>query len=94
MKKVPAILKNRYIVSALAVLVYILFVHDTDIFTLIKRKQRVGQLQEEIIRKQEGIEELKFNLNQLEDIRLLERYAREEYLFKRENEDLFIFSFE
>lgn len=75
-------------------LLYILILHETDIVTLIKRKERITILEDEIERKKEGIETLKISIQELADIRSLEKYAREEYYFKKEDEDLFIFSFE
>ena len=75
-------------------LVYVLFIHDTDIATLISRKQHVAELEDEIERKKRSIEELKISLNQLDDIRTLEKYAREEHFFRKDDEDIFIFSFE
>ncbi len=75
-------------------LLYILILHETDIVTLIKRNEHVSILEEEIERKKEGIETLKVAIDQLEDVRSLEKYARENHYFKKEDEDLFIFSFE
>jgi len=76
------------------VLLYILILHETDIVTLIKRNERVSLLEEEIDRKKQGVEDLKISINQLEDLRSLEKYARENHYFKKEDEDLFILSFE
>ena len=39
-------------------------------------------------------EELKIKLDELDNIRTLEKYARENHYFKKEDEDIFIFSFE
>ena len=75
-------------------LLYILILHETDIVTLIKRNERVSVLEEEIERKKQGIEALKISVDQLEDLRSLEKYARENHYFKKKDEDLFIFSFE
>lgn len=75
-------------------LLYILILHETDIVTLIKRNERVSVLEEEIERKKQGIETLKISIDQLEDLRSLEKYARENHYFKKKDEDLFIFSFE
>ena len=44
--------------------------------------------------KKEGVEELKIAISELEDIRTLDKYAREEHFFKKKDEDIFIFSFE
>ena len=67
--------------------------HDTDIFTIIKSKDKVALLQKDIkVRKDEN-SNLKISLNDLDNLRTVERIAREEHLFKKDDEDLFIFSF-
>ena len=66
--------------------------HDTDVASLNKRKQRVNQLEIEIVQKKKQIEDLKISLNELENINSLEKFAREKYFFKRDDEDLFILS--
>ena len=76
------------------VLLYILILHDTDIYTVIKRKNKVANLEAEIDRKKSEIELLKLNIASLEDARSLEKYAREQHYFKKDDEDVFIFSFE
>jgi cell division protein DivIC len=93
-KKYVPILKNRYLVSSLAVLIYILVMHDTDVYTLWKRQQKVASLEAEIDRRQTEIAVLKEDLAALQDLRSLEKYARETHYFKKDDEELFIFSFE
>jgi cell division protein DivIC len=94
MKKVVARLKNRYAISTIIAVVYILILHNTDVYTLIQRKNKVSELETEIARKKHEIEEVKANIASLQDIRSLEKYARENYFFKKDDEELFIFSFE
>ena len=94
MKRVLSLLRNKYIFSSLLVVLYILILHESDVFTLMKRNERVETLEIEIERKKEGIENLKASIDQLQDLRSLEKYARENHFFKKEDEDLFIFSFE
>ncbi len=94
MKKYLNIVKNKYILSAAFVLLYILILHETDIATLMNRNKRVEELEREIERKKSGIGILKNSIEELDDIRSLEKYARENHYFKKEDEDLFIFSFE
>lgn len=94
MKKVIARLKNRYAISTLIAVVYILILHNTDVYTLMQRKNKVSELETEISRKKHEIEEVKKNIASLQDIRSLEKYARENYFFKKDDEELFIFSFE
>lgn len=80
--------------SSTFVVLYALFLHDTDIFALVSRHQKVSDIELEIERKKAGIEELKIKLAELDNIRTLEKYARENHYFKKEDEDIFIFSFE
>lgn len=94
MKRWLVKLKNRYVISSLIAVFYILVLHTTDIYTLIQRKNRVADLQAEIERRKKEIEQMKINIAGLQDLRSLEKYAREEHLFKKEDEELFIFSFE
>lgn len=94
MKKVWALFKNRYILSSTIALVYILLLHNTDIFSILQRRQNVRQLENEIARKKNEIVDVKAKIASLQDIRSLEKYARENYFFKKDDEDLFIFSFE
>jgi cell division protein FtsB len=94
MKKIVARLKNRYAISSIIAVVYILLLHNTDVYTLIQRKNTVAELETEIARKKHEIEEVKANIASLQDIRSLEKYARENYFFKKDDEELFIFSFE
>ena len=92
MKTVYTILKNKYFIATILTLFYILLLHDTDVASLNKRKQRVKQLEIEIVQKKKQIEDLKISLNELENITSLEKFAREKYIFKRDDEDLFILS--
>ena len=94
MKRFIKTVRNKYVMSTAFVVLYILILHETDIFTLVKRNERVTELQKEIERKEDGVEELKISIGELEDLRTLEKYAREEHFFKKKDEDLFILSFE
>ena len=73
-------------------LFYILLLHDTDLVSLNKRKKHVQQLEIEIVQKKKQIVDLKIALDELEDINSLEKFAREKYFFKKDDEDLFILS--
>lgn len=88
---IPAWLKSKYFIS-FAVFCAILFFFDkNDILTQLNRRHELKELQQsreyytsriQIERKE--LEELKSNPA------TLEKYAREKYLMKRDNEDLFI----
>ena len=94
MKKVFPILKNKYLLSTLIALIYMLLLHETDIFSLQNKKAKVNKLEAEISLRKVQIEDLKIALNELNDPRTLEKYAREHHYFKKKDEDIFIFSFE
>jgi len=88
---IPSLLRNKYFLAFVVVLVWLLF-FDTHSFIRQWRLQRqLRELQaerdyyrEEILRDSMAIEELKG------DPEALERYAREQYHMKREGEDIYI----
>ncbi len=88
---IPAFLKNKYII-ALGVFVFImLFFDKNDLFTQSERKHQLKDLEvskqhysDRIAQERTELERLKSNP------RTLEKYAREKYLMKRDNEDLFL----
>ncbi|HIP36736.1 MAG TPA: septum formation initiator family protein [Crocinitomix sp.] len=92
MKKFYTIIKNKYFAAAIILVFYILLLHETDVAALSKRKQRVKQLTSEIQLKKKEIENLKTALNELENISSLEKFAREKYYFKKDDEDIFVLS--
>ncbi|UKN02407.1 septum formation initiator family protein [Paracrocinitomix mangrovi] len=94
MKKVIPMLKNKYLISTSILVLYVLILHETDIFAIKNKRDRIADLKEQIEIKRDQIEDLKVSLNELEDPRALEKYAREEHLFKKDDEDIFVFSFE
>ncbi len=92
MKKHLKYLKNRYLVCSIILFLYILLLHDTDVFSLQKRKEKVANLQKEIAHRKLEIEDLKEDLQALDNLESLEKFAREKYYFKKESEDLFVIS--
>jgi len=92
MKKYLRYIKNRYIITSLVLLLYIVLLHDTDVFSLQKRKEKVANLEKEIVHRKLEIEDLKEDLQALENIESLEKFARERYYFKKATEDLFVLS--
>jgi cell division protein DivIC len=93
MQKVWHYLKNKWILSTALVVLYILILHDTDIFSLKSKMDESAETESSIEFKQREIEDLKIALEDLDDPRELERYAREEHFFKKSTEDLYIVSF-
>ena len=90
-QKLPAPLRNKYLITFIVFLVWIFFIDKFDIITQIKMNKEFKQLKqqhefykEEI--KKDSTEIYNLNNNPEEQ----ERFARERFLMKKENEDLFI----
>jgi cell division protein DivIC len=89
--RLPAFLRNKYFVSFSAFTVILLFLDKNDVFTQIDRRVELKKLKEskayftaEISSERKELQALKHNPA------TLEKYAREKYLMKREEEELFI----
>lgn len=67
-----------------------LFLDDVDIFTIARQEIKLNKLQEEKAEVKEKYLKTKATLDQLDNMESLERYAREEKMFKRDDEDIFV----
>ncbi|RXK81929.1 FtsB family cell division protein [Filimonas effusa] len=90
-KTVLFILKNKYLVSLVAFVILLLFFDRNDVFTQMERKKQLRELQsskqfyqDEIIRTKQQLIDLQQNPA------ALEKYARENFYMKRDNEDIFL----
>ena len=94
MKKYAKYFRNKFIFTSCLFFIYILFLDDIDIFTIINQNTKLGKLEEarqevsvKLIQTQEILKKLRYSSE-------LESYAREEKMFKCENEDIFVISYE
>jgi cell division protein FtsB len=93
MIKIPKYIKNKYGLTIFIFLIYVLFLDDLDIFSIISQKQKLNKLE---IQRDEMKNQLTSNrstLRKLSKINYLEAYARSEKFFKKENEEIFIISY-
>ena len=88
---IPAWLKNKYFLSLSAFVIWIFFFDPRDVFTQREHRRELRELQasrawyqKEIAKESTEAEQLKSNSA------VVEKYAREKYLMKRDNEDIFI----
>ncbi len=88
---IPSFLKNKFFLSTAFFAIWIFFFDRNDILTQIERGNELTSLKkskqyysEQIAQERKISEELQSNPA------TIEKYAREKYLMKRENEDLFI----
>lgn len=94
MKKYMTYLKNKYILTSCIFVVYFLFLDDTDIFTIVNHTRKLNHLEEQKMITSHQLDSTTLLLKRLKHDSELESYAREEKLFKKENEDIFIISYE
>jgi len=84
------VFKNKYILTFTIFVLYTLFLDDVDIFNVVRQKVKLNKLEQEKVDLLEKFTETKLTLDQLDDNEALERFAREQKLFKRDNEDIFV----
>ncbi|MDQ6755918.1 MAG: septum formation initiator family protein [Bacteroidota bacterium] len=93
MKKFPAWLHNKYLITAVAFLAWMLFIDRNDLPTQWKRVKELRTLEQSERTMNNQISDTKHELDLLKtNPSTLEKYAREKYMMKRDNEDLYIIS--
>jgi cell division protein DivIC len=92
LKQIPSWIRNKYALTAIGFAVWILFFDGRDFITTHFREREELKKLEQSKKYYEGqIATTKLELEQLKsNPALLEKYAREKYLMKRDNEDLFL----
>jgi cell division protein FtsB len=89
--KVLPYLNNRYFLTGLGFLIWISFFDRNDFITTWTYSKKLKTVQKEKLHYEEGI---KLHKAQLQDLHSskenLEKYAREQYNLKKENEDVFL----
>ena len=89
--RIPSILKNKFLLAGLAFLIWVLFFDERDLFTTLHQYRELKALEESRDHYRKEIDQTKLSLDQLKNNPdTLEKFARERYRFKKENEDLFI----
>lgn len=85
-------LRNKYLLVTIGFIVWLCFFDRNDILSQYTTHKRLVQLQKD---KQYYLREIDNNRKDLNNLvsnkRNLEKYAREKYLMKRDNEDIFVF---
>jgi len=94
-KKILPGLRNKYILTLLVFFIWILFFDQNNLVDRFVSSRNIRQLERDKKYFIERIKEDSTRLNQLRtDNDNLEKFAREQYLMKRENEEIFIIEFE
>jgi cell division protein DivIC len=84
-------LRNKFLLASTAFVVWMLFFDRNDVFTQMERRGELNELKQS---KQYFEKQIADNRRLSKDLQFnasaIEKYAREKYLMKRNNEDLFI----
>ena len=89
--KLVNILRNKYIAALTGFVILMLFIDHNDVFVQLDRRRQLNELLASKRFYEQQIAQTKKNLSDLENnSAALERYAREKYLLKKANEDVFV----
>ena len=88
---ISSFLRNKFLLTAAAFIIWMLFFDKNDFFSQIDRKNELKELQKSKLHfSQQIAEERKFSEDLKNNPAAIEKFAREHYKMKRDNEDLFI----
>ncbi|MBK6267243.1 septum formation initiator family protein [Marivirga sp. S37H4] len=91
MDRIPKIFKNFYFIAGLVFVIWMIFLDNNDLISQLRLSSKYNDLLKEKEYYQEKIKEVEVDRQGLlSDDELLEKFARERYLMKKENEELFI----
>jgi cell division protein DivIC len=91
LKKIPPVFRNFYFVTGLIFLVWMTFLDSNDLISRFQMGAKLRALDSEKVYYQQKISEVEEDRKELmTNKELLEKFAREKYLMKKETEDVFI----
>lgn len=89
--QIPAWLRNKYFIATAVFAGILLFFDKNDVFTALSRDKELREWEKSKVHYTREINELQeIRANLTNNPQTIEKYAREKYLMKRDNEDLFI----
>lgn len=90
-KKLPPFLRSFYFITGVSFLIWMIFIDSNDLITRYKLGAKLNALQDEKEYYEEKIVDVEKDRKELmTNKELLEKFAREKYLMKKEAEDVFI----
>ena len=91
MKRLVNLFRNKYFLVSVAFVVFMIFFDKNDLFSQYQYYQQVSKLKQERDFYQKEITKVNQDLDELtSDPKKLEKFAREKYLMKKDNEDVFV----
>ena len=87
------ILKNKYFIVIVVLISWLFYFDKNDVFTQYELVQKCNKLNAERDYYIAEIEKNKLEINELQNnSKSLETFAREKYLMKKDDEDVFVFT--
>jgi cell division protein FtsB len=91
MKRFIGLFKNKYFWVSMAFLAWMIFFDKNDLFSQYQYQQQVNKLKQERDFYKKETNKVRKDLNELtSNPEKLEKFAREKYLMKKTNEDVFV----
>ncbi len=88
---IATLVKNKYVVSFTIFLLWIGLLDEDNLITQYEYSNKIEQLTQQREQLKESIEQDKRKMNELKNDKVsLEKFAREEYFMKKNNEVIFI----
>ena len=88
LSRIPSWIKNRYVLTLFAFVLWVLFFDRNDLFTQMERGRDLRSLEKSKTYYTSQIDAAKKELDQMShDPAALEKFAREKYRMKKDNED-------
>ena len=91
-EKILPVIRNKYVITLFSFLLWMTIFDENNFIAHFKTTQKLNELEKdkkyfstEIANNKENLNELMSNMDNLE------KFAREKYLMKRDNEDIFVF---
>jgi len=91
MKRLLELFRNKYFLAIVAFTVWMLFFDKNDMLSQYEYRAEVNKLQEENNFYQKETAAVKKDLTELDsNLNTAEKFAREKYFMKKDNEDVFV----
>lgn len=85
------ILKNKYFLTTIGIVVWLLFFDKNDVFSQAELMSKLSKLKSD---RNYYITEIQNNRNAIDELKTnkksLEKFAREKYLMKKDDEDVYV----
>lgn len=93
-KKIYQLITNVFVLIFIPFLIWMLFFDENSYLVHRKFDNEIKDLENTILFYKKKIAQDKATIKKLEDSLQLERFAREKYLLKKENEDIYLIEFD